>query len=120
MIISDERFASALVMQHNDGSFTKAAFDDINCLFEFEQPLKEEQIIARYVHDHDSLGWIAMSEACFVRSESIRTPMASGVAAFAVRALAEAKLAELPGGEILEAEALSALFRLSRQVTKER
>jgi len=81
MIISEERFACALVLKQNDGIFRSAVFDDINCMLEFEQEQHAESVVVRYVHDFNTHLWINASQAWYVHSDAIHTPMASGIVA---------------------------------------
>jgi copper chaperone NosL len=83
MIISDERFATAMIVEQPGGTRTAFAFDDINCLFEHERQADGWTILARYVHDVNTRQWLDTSGAVFLLSERIETPMASGVAAAA-------------------------------------
>lgn len=104
MIISDERFASALIIDGERGVET-LLFDDIGDQIRFEQSKRPQTILARWAHDHDSLAWIHAEDAVYLHAEALHTPMASGIAAFADRASAE-RLQDSVGGEIKDFEAL--------------
>src|SRR5690606_2513635 len=72
--------------EHADGSRSSPAFDDVNCLVDFERECDDACVVlARYVHDVNTRQWLDASKATFVMSDSIQTPMASGVAAAATR-----------------------------------
>lgn len=96
MIVSEEPFAAAAVIVASDG-VQKRAFDDIGCLLDFlrEAPTADRAI--SYVHDHPSHKWLDASRAVFIRSESLRTPMASHLAAAESSAGAEELLRRYAG-----------------------
>ena len=82
MIISDERFASATVVDGDRGK-ENLVFDDFSCQMNFEAKHDEIVIVDRWAHDHGSLQWIHMADAWFVQSDQLLTPMASHIASFA-------------------------------------
>lgn len=92
MIISDERFAAALVAP--DGSVR--LFDDVGeMLLTATEEEREGQ--RAWVHDRDSVQWIDATAATFARGAPETTPMGTGYVAFAQREDAEAFAAQ-PGG----------------------
>lgn len=97
MIINEERFAAGAVLETSDGKFEHLAFDDIGDMFAYAQELKaagEMPHIATYfVHDYQSLEWLDAQEAHFIVTEASRTPMGSGLVAFASLEDAEAQAA---------------------------
>jgi len=99
MIVSEQRFASAIVP--DDGRGDPLVFDDLGCLFAWEERNPEVPVFARWVHDHDGPDWVRAEAAWYVRSPEIRSPMGSGVAAFAGEAGARALRAER-GGDVSE------------------
>lgn len=99
MIISDERFAAAILVDGPRGPEPRL-FDDIGDLIAYEKGNPGTSVLARYVHDLGTLRWIEAGGATFLRSETLHTPMVSGIAAFADRADAERQRAEA-AGEIL-------------------
>lgn len=88
MIISEERFASAAIVQTPDGRYRPMVYDDIGCMVAAGKPA-EGVVVARYVHDHDALGWVAADRASYVKAEQLRSPMLSGLAAWSEREGAE-------------------------------
>lgn len=82
MIISDERYAAAISIEDDRGRIHKHGFDDIGCIFEYEQQNPDQPILAYFVRDARSHGWIDATRAEFVHSRDIHTPMAFGLAAF--------------------------------------
>ncbi|MFG0274418.1 MAG: nitrous oxide reductase accessory protein NosL [Phycisphaerales bacterium] len=100
MIISDERFATATIVVDDRDRPAARLFDDFNCQADGEAGLAPDAILARWVHDHATRAWIRADEAHFVRAASLRTPMASRVAAFADAGAADAAASEW-GGETL-------------------
>lgn len=108
MIISEERFAAAAIVRLSPGEDpVPRKFDDIGDMLDYHARNPEVEILRWYVHDLDSLAWLDATSAIFVRSPAIGAPMGSGIAAFADRAAAEAKAAEV-GAEVLDFDALGA------------
>lgn len=94
MIINEQRFAGAIGLRLR-GRVRHLLFDDIGEMFAHELPEHDE---ARYfVHDMPSAELLDAADAHFVRATSLRTPMATGVAAFRTVAERDAVLAEHPG-----------------------
>ncbi len=108
MIISDERFATATMIDGPRGVEPRL-FDDFNCQVRFEESNPDERIVERWSHDYVSSAWLNTETAVFLKSDDLHTPMASQVAAFASRDEAQKVQGEF-GGEILTfAEAWSRL-----------
>jgi copper chaperone NosL len=76
MIISDERFAAALVTATGDA----LKFDDIGCLIQHEADQLRPDV-TYWVRDSRSGEWLNAREATFVRSPSVVSPMGFGLAA---------------------------------------
>jgi len=95
MIINEERFAAGAVMETSAGKFEHLAFDDIGDMFAYDEELKAEgempRIVTYFVHDYQSLEWLDAHEAHFIVAQASRTPMGSGLVAFASREDAEAQ-----------------------------
>ncbi len=96
MIISDDRWATATIFEGERGPEARL-FDDFNCQVNFELQHEELKVITRWSHGYADSAWIRTHEASFVASPALRTPMASGYAAFATKAQAEAFRAEATG-----------------------
>jgi copper chaperone NosL len=81
MILSDERFSTALQAGggRGDGALI---FDDTGCQIRYEKKHPDLEIIERWTHDYTTGEWISTADAWFVRSEEIRSPMGSNIAAF--------------------------------------
>ena len=82
MTILDRHFGAEVVT--TKGKVFK--FDDINCFVHFlaKNEVAAGDIAGRYVTDYAHGGvWLEAPKAAFLKSETIKTPMASGVAAFA-------------------------------------
>ena len=103
MILSDERFATATIIDGERGPEARL-FDDFNCQAIYESSHLEEPIVARWSHDYTTRAWLHTEHAVFVRSPRLMAPMASDVAAVSSRSAAEA-LAKDVEGEILTFEA---------------
>jgi copper chaperone NosL len=99
MIINDERFAASILVEGARGAEPRL-FDDIGDLIVYEARNPDLRVLARYVKDHSSTEWLAAESAVFLRSPSLHTPMASGIAAYATRESAEGQRAKT-AGEIL-------------------
>lgn len=94
MIISDQRYAGAIGLRE-DGRIKNFVFCDIGEMFDFKLPSAGE---ARYfVHDHDTAACIDAQSAFYLRSKRLRTPMHTGVAAFASAAERDAAREEFSG-----------------------
>lgn len=96
MIISDERFASATVVQGRRGP-EALLFDDFNCQAQHESLHKDQQILARWSHDHETLAWFHAETGWFLASDQVRSPMGSLMAAFATKEAALRASEELEG-----------------------
>jgi copper chaperone NosL len=95
MIISDERFAAALVTESGDA----LKFDDIGCLIQHETDgLRSD--VTYWVCSFHGPGWLDAKNAAFVRSTSIASPMGYGVAAMPTAEAAN-ELAAGPASRIL-------------------
>jgi copper chaperone NosL len=97
MIISDERYAAAALIDGGREGILAIRFDDIGCIFEYEEDNPEAVVLRRYVHDHGTKEWLDADAAVLVHAETLRTPMATGLAAFADRAKAAELLEQHPG-----------------------
>lgn len=82
MIVSSERYASALVLPKGNED-RERIFDDINCMIEYETQHTLPERTRRYVHDAQSQQWLDAEAAAFIRNPDVHTPMGSGLQAFA-------------------------------------
>lgn len=96
MIVSDERFGTATIIEGDRGS-QALVFDDFNCQKKFERGHPELGVITRWSRDYQSLAWFPTSSGFLVQSAAIRTPMASNVAAFVSRDDADAFAISMTG-----------------------
>ncbi|MGQ0604743.1 MAG: nitrous oxide reductase accessory protein NosL [Anaerolineales bacterium] len=85
MIISEPKFASALVLE--DGSALK--FDDLGDMFVHHMDHPNLKVCAWFVHDYGAEKWIRGETAFYVAADQIKAPMDGGLAAFADRESAE-------------------------------
>jgi len=85
MIISEARFAAATVL--TDGKALK--FDDVGEMFTYHAAKSELQVRAWFVHDYHSQNWINGQSAFYVVAKDIKSPMGTGVVAFADKSAAE-------------------------------
>jgi copper chaperone NosL len=86
MIISEAKFAAATITM--DGKGFK--FDDAGEMFTYHAKHPEIQVRAWFVHDYNTQQWIPGSTAFFVIAKEIKSPMGTGVVAFADKGAAEA------------------------------
>jgi len=100
MIISDERFAAALVTATGEA----LKFDDIGCLIEHETGQAPTDG-AYWVRDFRSREWLDAREATFVHSPSVASPMGFGLAA-----LTAGEVADGPAGTKLSFHQLPGLL----------
>lgn len=102
MIIEEARFAAAYVTSQGDVRH----FDDIGDMVSYYQEAGEE-VHVFWAHDYTTEEWLKASEAYFVVSEDLHTPMGSGIVAAANQNAADGLAAEW-GGEVLTFDALLA------------
>ncbi|MFG0313251.1 MAG: nitrous oxide reductase accessory protein NosL [Phycisphaerales bacterium] len=88
MIVSDERFGTATIVEGDRGS-QALIFDDYNCQRNFELKHPELEIMTRWSRDYETLEWFHTGDGWFVESVQIRSPMASNLAGFAALERAE-------------------------------
>ena len=76
MIISDDRFAAALVTATGD----VLKFDDIGCLIQQEAGRARPEV-AYWVRGSQGQGWLNAREATFLHAPGVASPMGYGLAA---------------------------------------
>jgi copper chaperone NosL len=108
MIISDERFAAASVVELSPGRTDTHVFDDIGGMLLYQQSHPAEKVLARYVHDYNTKAWLAAGDAFYVTGETIHSPMGHGVAALATQDAA-AELAAAMDAEVIDYAGLTAM-----------
>ncbi len=112
MIVNEERCSSALLIER-DGTREHAIFDDLGCMLDYQHAHGGEfRLVGGFVHDHGTRRWVPAATAVYLAADSddIKTPMASGMVAFADSAAAEAAQAK-HGGAIMDAVGLAAARR---------
>lgn len=105
MIISEKRFASAY--RTDDDILRK--FDDVGCavLHRVEQ---NEQVKQFWVYDYGETAWLDKTEAFFVSSRELLTPMGYGIIAVKTKIQAQS-LAEDNNGQIVEFDQLQHILQ---------
>jgi copper chaperone NosL len=98
MLISDPRYAAAA--RRPDAALR---YDDIACLVRGAGAAIAAEVAAGWVHDAATESWVEARQAAYVRSPAIRTPMSSGLVAYATPARARAAH---PGATVLTFAAL--------------
>lgn len=95
MMITDPRFASQIVT--DKGKAYK--FDAIECMAVYQRQHSDELKGAKlWVNNFDNPGeWLAASNAQYVKSEVIKSPMGKSLLAFPSQVSAEKHLQEMPG-----------------------
>lgn len=109
MIISDQRFAAGYAYEISSGRYESIAFDDIGEMLKSAAAHPDRIVASWFVHDYDSKEWMDATQAHFMVSDNLTTPMGDGIAAFADRAAAEGLAAEFTG-EVLDWQTLVARF----------
>jgi copper chaperone NosL len=96
MIVSEERFGA----QVQDRSGRVSHFDDLGCLLEHARkgPVELE---GAFVRDLRSGSWVAGPRAFILRSDALRSPMGSGLAALATREEGQAEAARHRGAKLM-------------------
>lgn len=105
MIISEERYAAGYITADRQ----QHIFDDIGDMFQ-AQPANNQEIIAFFAHNYENNQWIRAEKATFVQSKGLRTPMASGLAAFESAEKAQAFATEVQG-EVMTFSEVSAYYK---------
>lgn len=105
MIISDVRFAAATVVTEDRGA-SSYLFDDYNCQVNFEVMNPGMTVSSRWAHDYESGQWTNAEQTHYLRSDNLKTPMASHVAAFGSAEAARDARDEL-GGDVVPFAGLS-------------
>jgi copper chaperone NosL len=103
MIISDERYAAAALVENERGRLDPLLFDDIGCLFQYEQDEPDERIAARFVRDAQQAIWLDLDAAVLLHSRTLQTPMAFHLAALQTHEQAQQMQQEHPG-DLLDLE----------------
>jgi copper chaperone NosL len=107
MIISDPRFACGYLHEISPGRYASLIFDDIGDMLASHP---EQQIVAWYVHDYTTEEWLDATQAFYVISSEIPTPMAHGIAAHATAAAAQ-QMATATHGQMVDWAALLTLVK---------
>ena len=97
MIISDPRFAAGVAYEIEPGRYESLAFDDIGDMLAEVSSHPERVVVEYYVHDYTTKEWLDATEAHFVVSAALPSPMGSGITAHASAEAAAAHAAELQG-----------------------
>jgi len=79
MMLSEKRFAGALVYRDESGDVARRLFDDVGELLQAKTPRGEHRF---YVADFPTGAFTDAAAATFVFSRAVMTPMATGVTAF--------------------------------------
>lgn len=109
MIISDQRYAAGYAHEISPGRYESIAFDDIGDMLESAAVHPERNITHWYVHDYNSKEWLDATQAHYMFSHNLTTPMGHGAAAFADKVAAEVVATEL-AGEVFDWAGLRARF----------
>ena len=96
MLISEPAYAAAYRAPDSDFRL----FDDIKCLLDAAQKEPRADALRFWFHDAASAVWIDGTDAVFVSSPSLRTPMGGGLVAYRDRAVAREGAARHQGSVI--------------------
>jgi copper chaperone NosL len=83
MTVSDDRYAAAVIVQTPAGERVARIFDDIGCMAAYLREQHDGKVLAQYVKDYNTRGWLVADQAFYVRASSIRSPMGYGLLATA-------------------------------------
>lgn len=106
MIISEDACSSALLIERN-GVREHALFDDIGCMLDFaHENAGSISTVESFVRDYGERRWAPSTSSWFLVSdgEHVRTPMASGIVAFATIDAAKVAQARWGGNVVNEAD----------------
>lgn len=108
MMITEPEYASQ-ALNHRGRSFK---FDSVECMAAFDLTADDpEQIHSLWVPDfHNSENWLQSTEAVYLQSESLRSPMGLGLSAYATESEAREMQAGY-GGEIISYEKVKEVVR---------
>lgn len=107
MIVSDERFVAAEVVEVAPGRYDDLVFDDLGCLLHYRGDHPDDTVAATWVRDFGGeAGWLPAAQASYLRSSSLQTPMLSGLAAMSSPKEVRNALSRYPG-ELLEFDELA-------------
>ena len=115
MIISDERFAAAMIVTADGNRIKSRLYDDIGCLLNDDTSRDAADVLARWVHDFRTLEWRDAVTATYVHSTDLHSPMAFGLAAVGDSDEAGRLLEQYPG-ESLDFQAVQARFEAGELV----
>jgi len=87
MVVNNKSYAAQIV-----GPVAPLFFDDIGCLVQYERTGKvaAADLKARFVRSVEGNAWLDVSEAFWVQTKDVRTPMGYGFHAFTDKKAAEA------------------------------
>src|SRR5690606_16629794 len=90
MIINEDRFSSAALIDNTYGQREHILFDDVGCMLDYQREHPGIAFIDLFAHDADTRDWITTQQATFLLADSsaILTPMGSGIAAYGDRGAA--------------------------------
>lgn len=106
MIISEERHAAGLMLEDEEGRAYRV-FDDVAAVVLFDRDHPDLRVLARWVKDYATRGWLNADSASYVTGQDVQTPMAFGIVATAP-SRADSLAAEL-GGTVLSWRELRAM-----------
>lgn len=109
MSVTDAHYAAAIVIEAPSCERAGKVFDDIGCMLAYEREPHEgqpEKVLARYVKDFETGGWLDADRAVYVKSNDIHSPMGYGLLAVSTRSAAD-RLASAKGGVVIDWPAAS-------------
>lgn len=94
MAISEKQFAAEIIAADE----TVLKFDDVGCMLRYRDGSGGKlKAAAIFVTDYDTRQWLKAEDAFFTRSKSVKTPMGSGLIAYADRSKAGADASSFSG-----------------------
>lgn len=122
MLVNEDRCSSGLLVDR-DGRRNHLLFDDIGCMIDYERGMGNQlHVLSRYLHDHATKAWVLDEQAHFVLADDrqLRTPMSSGIIAFAHPASAGEAAERYAGRTVTYAELQQLRARQAEERRSER
>ena len=111
MLLSEARCSCALLAEV-EGRRTYLVFDDLGCMLDHRAEHPEFSVVGTFVHDYAAGGWVSGESARYLVASpnALKTPMGSGMVAFASQAGAEEQR-KRTGGEMVDFIGLATIRR---------
>lgn len=85
MLVNEDRFSAGALIERR-GRREHVVYDDIGCMLDIERTSRlDARVLERWVHDAGTRAWLRAEDARFILADPqiVRTPMGTGIAAYA-------------------------------------